>query len=77
MSALLAAQPPGPTPGGTATPATTRRDEPVEVGGEAVGRVIVVVDGATARATWTNGSTLLRLDGPAGAVPSFYDAFPM
>jgi hypothetical protein len=76
MSALLAAQPPGPSPG-TATPATTLRDEPVEVGGEAVGRVIVVVDGATARATWTSGSTLLRLDGPAGAVPSFHDAFPM
>jgi hypothetical protein len=74
MSTLLAT---ARAPDATAPAPRTTRDEPVAVGGEAVGRVIVVVDGATAAVTWTNGSTLFRLEGPAGAVPALYDAFPM
>ena len=59
------------------TAPTTTRDEPVEVAGAPVGRVIVVDDGVVARAVWTNGATTFQLDGPAGTVEAFYDAFGM
>lgn len=73
MSTLLAVPAEEPTPGATGT----GRDEPVVVGGEPVGRLIVVDDGTTARATWTNHSTVFQLEGPSGVVSTFYDAFPM
>lgn len=74
LSELLAQ--PAPTSTATAAP-TTARDEPVEVAGAPVGRVIVVDDGVVARAVWTNGATTFQLDGPAGTVEAFYDAFGM
>lgn len=74
LSELLAQ--PAPTSTATTAPTTTR-DEPVEVAGAPVGRVIVVDDGVVARAVWTNGATTFQLDGPAGAVEAFYDAFGM
>lgn len=51
--------------------------QPVLVRGREVGRVLLLDDGATARALWTNGATLFTLRGPRGVVPALYDAFPM
>ena len=61
-----------PGPGGELV-----REEAVLVGGDEVGRLSVAVGEDAARAVWTNGATLFVLQGPAAAVETFYDAFPM
>lgn len=72
---------PSPLPTGSASvpPATAApyREGTVVVGGRAAGRVVIVGDGARARAVWTNETALFVLEGPVDVVGPFYDAFPM
>ncbi|GGC08944.1 hypothetical protein [Cellulomonas carbonis] len=56
----------------------TLEQGPVEVDGTQVGRYLLVTrpDGS-GTVHWTNGTALLRLDGPATAVRDVYAAFPL
>lgn len=65
-------------PGGDPAPAPGVVEGTVEVDGAEVGRYLIVTraDGS-ATAWWTNGTVLIQVDGPAGAVRDVYAAYPL
>lgn len=67
------------TPDAAATPTVPRLEQgAVQVDGEQVGRFLQLTrtDG-TGSLWWTNGTALLRLDGPGAALRDVYVAFPL
>lgn len=78
LAALPAEAAPTPSPSASTEPLPEPEQGPVEVGGEQVGRYMLVAhaDG-TGSAWWTNGSVLIQIDGPYDALHDAYAAFPL
>jgi hypothetical protein len=80
-AAAVAPEPAATAPAGEATPSATAQAPTtgqVVVGGQPVGEwTVVTAPDGTGTVTWTNGTALLQLVGPADVVTDLYTAFPL